>query len=140
MAKTIVGVDGSPASEKAFDWALEHSGPDDTVVVLHTWQIPPVVGFDTGYIEPPNMKELAVAFIDEFTADAMANEDGPTVVPTLVNGHVGHELIAASQDADLLVVGSRGFGGFRGLLLGSVSNYVVHHAACPVVVVRADDH
>jgi nucleotide-binding universal stress UspA family protein len=56
----------------------------------------------------------------------------------VLEGHAGERLIALSREADLLVVGSRGHGGFMGLLLGSVTTYVVNHALCPVVVVRHD--
>lgn len=138
MAKTIVGVDGSPAAEKAFAWALGHAGPDDSVVAFHSWNIPPLVGFDSGYYQPLDLKDKATAFVQEFAAVAMADADGPSVTCKVVSGNAGQELIAASSDADLIVVGSRGRGGFSGLLLGSVSSYVVHHAACPVVVVRSD--
>ncbi len=142
MTKTIVGVDGSPAAAKAFAWALAHARPDDTVVAFHTWQIPPVVGLDAGYYQPGNLREQAETFVEEFVADAVADihldVDGPEVATLVANGHVGQELVAASDATDVIVVGSRGLGGFRGLLLGSTSNYVLHHARCPVVVVRAD--
>lgn len=138
MAKTIVGVDGSPAAAKAFAWALDHAGPDDTVVAFHAWNIPPVVGFDSGYYQPLDLRDEATTFVQDFAAAAMADADGPRVTCSVVSGNAGHELIAASSDADLIVVGSRGLGGFSGLLLGSVSSYVVHHASCPVAVVRSE--
>ena len=62
--------------------------------------------------------------------------EGVEVVTEVLEGHAGEQLIRLSQDADLLVVGSRGHGGFVGLLMGSVTTYVVNHALCPVVVVR----
>jgi len=67
------------------------------------------------------------------------NEIGETTAQVTVNvvtGDPAEELIAASRDADLVVVGSRGIGGFASLLMGSVSSKVTHHAACPVVVIR----
>ena len=62
--------------------------------------------------------------------------DGVDVVTEALEGHAGEQLIKLSEDADLLVVGARGHGGFLGLLMGSVTTYVVNHALCPVVVVR----
>jgi nucleotide-binding universal stress UspA family protein len=63
--------------------------------------------------------------------------DGVDVVTEALEGHAGEQLIRLSADADLLVVGARGHGGFLGLLMGSVTTYVVNHAVCPVVVVRS---
>jgi nucleotide-binding universal stress UspA family protein len=65
--------------------------------------------------------------------------DGLDVTVEALEGHPGERLITLSEDAELLVVGSRGHGGFVGLLLGSVTTYCVNHARCPVVVVRGAD-
>ena len=70
--------------------------------------------------------------------DKVASEIGgtvPEVTVSVATGEVAEELIKASRDADMLVVGSRGSGGFARLLMGSVSSQVTHHAACPVVVI-----
>ena len=61
---------------------------------------------------------------------------GSAITVSVGTGDVAEELVRASQDADMLVVGSRGGGGFARLLMGSVSSQVVHHASCPVVVIR----
>jgi nucleotide-binding universal stress UspA family protein len=65
--------------------------------------------------------------------------EGVDVVTEALEGHAGEQLIRLSDHADLLVVGARGHGGFLGLLMGSVTTYVVNHARCPVVVVRSAD-
>jgi len=62
--------------------------------------------------------------------------DGVHVATEVVEGHAGERLIELSNDADMVVVGARGHGGFLGMVLGSVTGHVVNHAACPVVVVR----
>lgn len=144
MRKIIVGVDPSESAQRAFEWALNNAHPEDTVVVVHAWQIHAVAAMDI----PEAYNEVdfdldARRFLKDFVAEALElvidDGRGPTVTTNVVRGHPGRALIDLSDDADLLVVGSRGFGGFRGLLLGSVSTYVVHHAKCPVVVVPAGD-
>jgi nucleotide-binding universal stress UspA family protein len=70
---------------------------------------------------------------------ASGDLDGVEVTTEVIEGHAGERLIALSKEAELLVVGSRGHGGFMGLLLGSVTTYVVNHAVCPVVVVRHNE-
>ena len=143
MEKIIVGVDGSAQAREALRWAIDHADDDDVVVIAHGWSIPTAVGF-----------EVPVASISEFETSAHRmvkavqaeldhdDDDGPTVETHVVPGHAGSVLVDLSADADLVVVGSRGYGGLRSALLGSVSNFVVHHAHCPVVVVprgEADD-
>jgi nucleotide-binding universal stress UspA family protein len=78
---------------------------------------------------------MAEAAVAKALDEVAAGNDVDIEVRT-VNDHPGRALIDVSSEASLLVVGSRGLGGFRGLLLGSVSNNAVHHAHCPVVVVR----
>ena len=81
--------------------------------------------------------ELARKAVQEFV-DKVANEigeTGPEVTVSVSTGDPTEELVKASRDADMLVVGSRGGGGFARLLLGSVSSQVMHHAECPVVAI-----
>ena len=139
MAKIIVGIDGSEPSNAALGWAIEHAGPDDTLVLVHSWQIHAVGALEAVAYNPADFeveaKRLMEAVVDQVIGEVA--DGGPTIESRVVHGHPGHELIEASKDADLLVVGSRGYGGFRGLLLGSVSTYAVHHAHSPIVVVPA---
>ncbi len=88
-------------------------------------------------LEPGPFKEAAEKLVAEMAAPYIDKADGPTIKTGVSYGHPGSVLIDLSEDADMVVVGSRGHGGFRGLLLGSVSTYVVHHARCPVTVVPA---
>ena len=144
MKKIIVGVDPSESAKSAMRWALSNSQAGDTVIAVHTWQIYAVSGFDV----PPayNVVDIeadAQTFVTEFVANVQASMTDTPIhakIETEVHqGHAGRILIELSASADMVVVGSRGYGGFRGLLLGSVSTYVVHHAKCPVVVVPNDD-
>lgn len=135
----MVGVDPSDAAKGALRWAISNSTKGDTILAVHTWQIYAVSGFDV----PPaynviDIETDATKFLTDFVAEvvvAMGDEPHATIETEVHQGHAGRILIELSENADMVVVGSRGYGGFRGLLLGSVSTYVVHHAKCPVVVV-----
>jgi nucleotide-binding universal stress UspA family protein len=141
MAGFIVGVDGSHGAHRALEWAMKeaavHLAPL-TVLTVHEvasdgWTGNPII-LPAG--EPELEKTRYAA--EEAVAKAAIHlgESCPDSVRIrTVNGIPAQELINASRDADLLVVGSRGVGGFTRLMMGSVSNQVVHHAHCPVVVV-----
>jgi nucleotide-binding universal stress UspA family protein len=141
MAGIVVGVDGSPNSERALDWAMKHAAALHsplTVVAVHEvpksyWGNIPVVGpADVAIVD--QLRQSAEQMTHE--AESRLGDAKPTSVTVhAVNGFAVKELVDASQDADLLVVGSRGGGGFARLLLGSVSSQVIQHAACPVVTV-----
>jgi len=138
MKKIAVGVDGSDASRDALRWAIENASEDDSVRAVYVWQLhrgprPDVVPV----VELQRVRPDADRFVGEVVDGVIAELDGPLPGIERVSyyGHPGKWLVNLSDEVDLLVVGSRGLGGFRGLLLGSVSTYVVHHARCPVVVV-----
>jgi nucleotide-binding universal stress UspA family protein len=137
----VVGVDGSPNSERALDWAMKQAAAVHaplTVVAVHEvpksyWGGIPVVG----PADAPLLANLRQA-AEEMTQRAASRLDGAepaTVTVHAVSGFVVKELVDASQDADLVVVGARGGSGFARLLMGSVSSEVVQHSACPVVIV-----
>jgi nucleotide-binding universal stress UspA family protein len=141
MSGIVVGVDGSDNSRRALGWAMREAVHRQVPLVVMTVQpdpIRPVTGIYWGVHSGNSFKpELAQKSLQEFV-DQVASEIGGTVPEITVSataGEVAEELIKASRDADLLVVGSRGSGGFARLLLGSTSSQVTHHAACPVVVV-----
>jgi len=143
MSGVVVGIDGSHNASHALEWAMTEAGmrhADLTVITINSviagyWSRQPVTmpGDDEKVAETRELAETAVAKI---TAD-LGDRQPASVQVVAKNGFPAEALIAASQDADLLVVGSRGGGGFSALAVGSVTSQVVHHAKCPVVVVPA---
>ena len=137
MPRVVVGVDGSPGAVKALHWAAEEAklrGAELTVV--HAWHIPASVAMAAPVTPGGEFQVLEDAASS--ILDAMAEEAsgyGVPVKPVLVQAYPAPALIEHSAGAILLVVGTRGRGGFTGLLLGSVSQEVAQHAPCPVVIV-----
>jgi len=141
MAGITVGIDGSDGAHRALGWAMKEAAAHHaplTVVTVHEvaasgWTGNPVI------LSPDEAAvEKARLAAEESVAKAAAQlgeSQPPSVTIWAVNGFPAPELIEASRDADLLVVGSRGGGGFARLMMGSVSDQVMHHAYCPVVVV-----
>ncbi|MDF1605145.1 universal stress protein [Nocardioides sp. YIM 152315] len=141
----IVGHDGSTTSDLALAWAIDYAARFDAVVrVVRGWTMstaPRPASMTGGYIPPIEEFEAAVV-ADLERACARVVADSAVGVDVSFEGFRGapaNGLIAASHDAELLVVGARGLGGFKGLALGSVTDQCVRHAACPVVVIR-DQH
>lgn len=131
--RIVVGVDGSTASVKALHWACAQAELlDGTVEAVTSWSVPTQYGNDF------SAHQFDWAGIAQQTLDTAADEVGSLAKSqrSLVQGSPAHVLVDASVGAELLVVGSRGHGGFAGLLLGSVSEYVITHAHCPVLVIR----
>jgi nucleotide-binding universal stress UspA family protein len=137
--RIVVGVDGSEASIEALRRARKLAVPlGAQVIATAYWEFPQVYG---GYVAMgiEGFEESA----EEVLKDSLEKAFGPdlpdNVESRLVRGHARESLIEASRDADMIVVGRRGHGGFGGLLLGSVSSACVAHAHCPVLVVHAPE-
>ncbi len=141
VAGIVVGVDGSPNSERALDWALAHAAALDaslTVIAVHEvaksyWGDIPVVG----PADQPIADSLQGA-AEEMTQRAVSrlgDAKPASVQVRALSGFVVKELIDASSDADMLVIGSRGRSGLARLVLGSVGHELVEHAKCPIVLV-----
>lgn len=138
--RIVVGVDGSPASVAALQWAARQAALTRSILdATISWQQPMNYGNQILYIEDFDWAEVARSTLAEAIVEAGIDE---TLLGrrTVNEGHPAQVLVDASADADLLVVGTRGHGGFAGLLLGSVSEHVIGHAACPVLVVRHSQH
>jgi len=136
----VVGVDGSEVSARAIDFAMDHASRLGTpLVVLHAWWLEFVDGVIVTTVNSPEWLR-ARERIDLTVAESLAGrrERYPEVevLTRTVSARPAAALIEASRDASLVVVGSRGRGGFAGLLLGSVSREVLMQAAAPVAVVR----
>jgi nucleotide-binding universal stress UspA family protein len=141
MQRIVVGVDGSENSRVALDWALaEAQLRHASVDVVNAWQPVFIVGFGgmpggAAVQEDAAHEEEAHRVLDEMTAGTHPTDPAVTIDKVAVRGLSASALLEAAKGADLLVVGSRGRGGFAGLLLGSVSQQVAQHAECPVVIV-----
>lgn len=133
--RIVVGVDGSIGARVALAWALEEARLRGAELdVVHSWEYLGVVTVGYVAVDPRQMEDAARLLLGRVVEEVGAAKDRD-VHPVLVEGPAARSLLDASEGADLLVVGSRGRGGFAGLLLGSVSRQVTHHAHCPVVVV-----
>jgi nucleotide-binding universal stress UspA family protein len=134
----VVGVDGSDCSKDALRWAArqaEFTGA--TVNAIIAWRIPAFYGWAPVDPEDLDVHRLAERALAHAIDEVFGPDHPDWVQASVVEGHAAQVLVMASADADLLVVGSRGHGGFAGLLLGSVSTYCLHHARCPVTVIRS---
>ena len=135
--KIVAGVDGSESSKAALRWAVgEARLRDAELQAVYVWTYPVVEahGFaPAGYAPFEDLQHGAAAFLDAIVAEVAG--DAP-VVKAAVEGGPAELLVSRCEPGDLLVVGSRGLGGFSELLLGSVSHQCAHHAPCPVVIVR----
>ena len=143
----VVGVDGSAGAKEALRWALAEARLRKAPVrAVHAWMF----GYIGGYlywgggalgaytslgVDLGGLHEAAEDLLERAIADAGETE-GIEIERQVIQGPAAQVLIEAAFPGDLLVVGSRGHGGFAGLMLGSVSQQCVHHAPCPVVVVH----
>lgn len=145
MNTIVVGIDGSDEARAALRWAVEEARlRDASVRVVHAWSLAPLAAPSVGavpasYLAAQDIEEFEATsreLLDSAVADFIGDDRPVRVETELVRGTPARALLEAAEDADLLVVGSRGHGGFAGLLLGSVSQQCAHHAKCPVVIVR----
>jgi nucleotide-binding universal stress UspA family protein len=143
--RIVVGVDGSPSSRAALRWAVNQAGlTGGTVDAVMAGQVPEtdvIGGFGQTPAELGDEKVVAddaQRALDAIISEEVKADDRNRVTARVFNGHPAAALLQAADGAELVAVGQRGRGGFTGALLGSVSQYLVHHANCPVLVFRGD--
>jgi nucleotide-binding universal stress UspA family protein len=144
----VVGIDGSPGSAAALRWAAAEANLREIGLrVVHAWTFsyPPGAGY--GVLSPSvdyvsggrmsDMRRAAEGLLERAIAQLPPDTDSVAIDRQVVEGSAAEVLVGAATENDLLVVGSRGRGGFASLLLGSVSQQCAHHAPCPIVIVHA---
>jgi nucleotide-binding universal stress UspA family protein len=141
--RILVGTDGSPGADAAIGFAFEEASLRDCeLTVVHAWEPPPSVGIRDLRLRPADtttIDQTGARILGESLASWEAKYPEVPVRRVVLHSAPAKALVAESARAELLVVGSRGHGGFTGLLLGSTGQAVLHHAACPVAIVHADD-
>jgi nucleotide-binding universal stress UspA family protein len=137
--RIVVGVDGSASSRAALTWAARQARlTGATVEAIIAWQYPATYGY-TMPTAPEinyNYEQIAADVVADTIAEVCGRGEPVKIISRVVEGNAAQVLLDASAGAELLVVGSRGHGGFVEALLGSVGQHCVHHATCPVVVIR----
>ena len=143
MKQIVVGVDGSATSRAALRWAIaEGRRHGASVTAVNAWHDPytgSALPFAPGLVDPTSYRAVAERLVDSIIDGEDLTGLPESVRRVVVHDSAAHALVEAAENADLLVVGSRGRGGFAGLLLGSVSQQVIHHAPCPVLVLPPVD-
>ena len=151
VGAVVVGVDGSPGAGEALRWALAEARLRKVPLrVVHGWtygyagataggygNLGYIGSFDSTGVDASDLGRIADETIERAISEVVGETTDVEIERQVVEGGAAAVLIGAAAAGDLLVVGSRGHGGFPGLLLGSVSQQCVHHAPCPVVVVRS---
>lgn len=139
-ARIVVGVDGSEPSKRALDWARFVAGTTGaTIEAISAWHVPaaPVI-VGTALPVDSELQAATGRMLSETVTAVLGRTPETGVRERVAHGTPAQVLIEASKGALLLVVGSRGHGGFAGLLLGSVSSACAEHAHCPVLVIHGD--
>ena len=135
--RIVAGFDGAASSLHALSWAARQAVlTESTLEVIMTWEWPSSYGWAVPIPDDFDPEVDARKALDTAIAGALSEHPGLKVEGRLVSGHPAPLLVEASKGADLLVVGSRGHGEFVGMLVGSVSEYCVTNAHCPVLVHR----
>ena len=135
----VVGVDGSDSSKLALKSAARQAQlTKATLRVITTWSLPATLGWVPQFPEDFNPAADAAKVQKATISEVLGTDTSVTIDPVVIDAHPAEALIEMSKKADLVVVGNRGHGGFTGLLIGSVSENVVTHAHCPVVVIRPE--
>lgn len=138
QARIVVGVDGSPESRNALRWAAQMAATLDAhVEAILVWEYVSTYGWSSlsPLASPPDELRQQLATI---VTDVFGDQVPAGLTERVLEGSAAAALVAASKDAAMVVVGSRGHGGFAGLLMGSVSARVAEHAFCPVLVVHGE--
>jgi len=144
MSGIIVGVDGSGHSQRALEWAMHEAAVRQVPLTVLTVN-EAVRGYYSSmavYADDPVRTEDARKLAQAETDEVLARLDEPrpaSVTVKAVHGFPVEELISAGKDADMIVVGSRGAGGFTRLMMGSVADQVAQHAHCPVLIVPPEN-
>ena len=144
MPFIVVGVDGSASAQAALEAAVEQAKMiDGEVRAVNVLVLPAMSGYEFGPIDLEAMREASENTLSQALASLAEKHGGTTPVPvetSVVTGHIGIELLRAAEadeGAAMVVAGSRGFGGFKSLLLGSVTTYLAHHLTCPLLIIPA---
>jgi len=145
MPGIIVGIDGSSHSRRALDWAMNEAAIRHAPLIVLTVQ-QAMTSFWAGpmiYPADVELAEHARKIARDETDDALGKlaEDArpPEVTVLAIPGIPAEEILGVARDKDMIVLGSRGAGGFKKLLMGSVASQVTHHACCPVVIIPAEE-
>jgi nucleotide-binding universal stress UspA family protein len=145
MDEIVTGVDGSDSSKAALRWAVDEAKLRRCkVLAVHAWEAPPDPALDVIPTQSfefvnilPRLQESAQLEVQRIVDEVVGDDSGVEVEAVAVEGPATMVLTDAARDAQLLVVGSRGQGSFRALLLGSVSQALAHHSPCPLVIHRS---
>ena len=146
MNEIVVGVDGSEESRAALVWAVEEGRLRQApVLAIHAWEVP-MVPAPTGLVPPSvevvgdltELREDAASLVETMVREIAGDAADVEIRPLTVEDNPVNALLDAAErnDAQMIVVGSRGHGGFVSLLIGSTSDQVARHATCPVVIHR----
>ncbi|TVZ91731.1 MULTISPECIES: universal stress protein [unclassified Streptomyces] len=137
--KVVVGVDGSPSSYEAVRWAVRYAGlVGGTVDAVAVWELPGLYGWSAPAVDMDVDEDETRQKMRQELTEVLGADGAEAVRTHVVHGNPADVLLRAAEDAEVLVVGSRGRGGFARALLGSVSQHVSQHASCPVVIVRSE--
>ena len=135
--RIVVGVDGSDPSKAALAWAIGQARLTGAAVeAVIAWEFPATYGYPVPLPPGFDFHDNAAGVLAGCIAEVSSPAQPVTIVSKVVEGNAAQVLLDVSAGADLLVVGSRGHGGFVEALLGSVGQHCVHYATCPVVIIR----
>jgi nucleotide-binding universal stress UspA family protein len=143
MTGIIVGVDGSAHSRRALEWAVNEAAIRHAPLTVITVAQPALGHWGVAYYrEYQRLVDQARLVAEEAvnkTRAQLSDKKPASITIQAVSGIAAEEMIKAARNADMIVVGSRGAGGFARLLLGSVSTQIMHHANCPVVIIQSEE-